>query len=203
MQPPAIDARIELVCPRFPNARFLARVREVRSELLVLTLPMVAGEPMKLEPGERLSLRWTEEELVIAAFRGTEKGGLLAKVEILETLTRQRRGFFRWAVPLPVRFTVRSEDGRSPAQIAHTLDISGGGLCVPWNEPLEVGREIEIDLALDREPMHASARVVESRPNPDGPAAYHLALEFVRISEADRSRIVRFIFRKQWASRSR
>jgi len=199
MRQPEIDARIELICPRFPNARFLARVREVGDGFLVLTLPMVAGEPMKLQRGERLSLRWTEDELVIAGFRAATRGGLLAEVEILEVLPRQRRGYFRWTVPLPVRFSVN----RGPPMIAHTLDISGGGMCVPWPEPIEEGQDLEVELALDRDALKAQARVVSARPNAAPPPAYLLALEFVRLTEADRSRIVRFIFRKQWASRSR
>ena len=51
--------------------------------------------------------------------------------------------------------------------------------------------------------MRALARVVSARANPDAPPPLLVALEFVRISDADRSRIVRFIFSKQWSSRSR
>jgi c-di-GMP-binding flagellar brake protein YcgR len=92
---------------------------------------------------------------------------------------------------------------RGPFQNAITLDISGGGLCVPWGEPIAKGAELELELDLEKEPVRALARVVELRPNPDPPPSFHLALQFVRITDADRSRIVRFVFAKQWASRER
>jgi hypothetical protein len=197
---PRIDDRLELVCPRFPNARFLVRVREVKPALLSVAIPIVAGEPMKFVKAERLALRWGEDTLFIGAARSATRDGLHWDIAVLEALPRQRRGYFRWTVPLPLRFAV-VQDARGPFQTALTLDISGGGLCVPWNEPIAKGAELELELDLEKEPARALARVVELRPNPDPPPSFHLALQFVRITDADRSRIVRFVFAKQWAAR--
>jgi c-di-GMP-binding flagellar brake protein YcgR len=199
---PTTDDRIELISPRFPNARFLSRVRETKGKRLIITAPILAGEPMSLTRGERISLRWHEDTLFISEVMATRREGHLAEVEVLESLPRQRRGYFRWIVPLPLRFAV-IQDVRGPFQTALTLDVSGGGICVPWSAPIEKGTELQLELALDREPVRALARVVDLRPNPAPPPPFHLALEFIRISDPDRSRIVRFVFQKQWTVSAR
>ena len=202
MELPRPDERVELVTPRLPNARFLSRVRTASAAGLSVSTPIVAGEPMRFSRGERLALRWRDETLLVCELREATHSGLVLALKVLEALPRQRRGFFRWTVPLPVRFAV-VQDARGPQQEALTLDVSGGGLCVPWSEPIAEGAELELELALDEEPVRALARVVDVRPNPDPPPSFHLALQFVRIADADRSRIVRFVFRKQWAARAR
>ena len=202
MELPRPDERVELVTPRLPNARFLSRVRTVSTSGLSVSTPIVAGEPMRFSRGERLALRWRDETLLVCEAREATHSGLVLALRVLEALPRQRRGFFRWTVPLPVRFAV-VQDARGPLQEALTLDVSGGGLCVAWSAPIADGAELELELALDREPVRALARVVDVRPNPDPPPSFHLALQFVRIADADRSRIVRFVFRKQWAARAR
>lgn len=163
---------------------------------------MVAGEPMRLMMGEKIAIRWRDDILFIGVFRGLSSGGFLARVEVAETIERQRREYFRWTVPLPLRFAVVSVVYR-PWQRARTHDISAGGLCVPWKEAIDEGSEIELELTLDHEPVRALARVVRVQPSSEPPHPFRIALELIRIADADRSRIVRFIFRKQWSARSR
>ncbi|MBI5546323.1 MAG: PilZ domain-containing protein [Deltaproteobacteria bacterium] len=203
MRLPEPDDRVELVVARAPNARFPCRVRAAHARRMTIALPMVAGEPMSVSSGEKIALRWRDEVLFIGAVCGTSHGGLLADLEVLEAIPCQRRGFFRWVVPLPVRFAVITPDSRRPWRLARTLDVSGGGLCVPWDEEVEPGTEMQLEMDIDGARVGALARVVLVRLNPQPPPSHLLSLEFVRISDADRSRIVRFIFTLQWSTRGR
>ena len=102
-----------------------------------------------------------------------------------------------------MRFAVVEQQVRGPWRKAQTLDVSGGGLSVAWETPVAQLAELEIELSLEAEPIRCLARVVAARANPAAPPPFLIALEFVRISDADRSRIVRYIFRKQWSARAR
>ncbi len=204
MRLPKTDEQIELICPRFPNMRFPSRVQRVQDKYLVVSAPFVGGDPLHLRPKEQVILRWHENHLLIAAALQHVCGSLSVKLEILETPPCQRRSYFRWSIVLPLHF-LHSQAPNHDWLATRTVDISGGGLCFMWKkaleQPLYLNDRLDIRLSFEQRTLQASGRIVGIRRNPAITASHIVAIEFTRIREADRSRIIRYIFRRQCAAR--
>ena len=107
----------------------------------------------------------------------------------------QRRSFVRVHTPQ----TVTIDSGKGGERSVHTLDLSGGGMLVSGDETLEPDQMISftIDVADGEPPISGFARVIrmssEDRP----------ALAFEQIDEADRERLIRFVFECMRTARAR
>jgi len=108
----------------------------------------------------------------------------------------QEREYVRVSTARPV--IVYTGRGREKVQ-TFTVDVSGGGLLLAGPDTLAIGDKVEFRLSVSREkqPITGSAEVV--RIDPKG----RRAVAFREISEADRRRLVRFIFELQRAERRR
>ena len=101
----------------------------------------------------------------------------------------QRRAHVR--VPAPQEVTIGADDDVSDsAHYAHTVDLSGGGMLVSGADWLGPDAVVRFALALgtDTPPIEGRARVVRVRE--DGKRA----LMFEAIDEADRQRLIRYVF---------
>lgn len=90
---------------------------------------------------------------------------------------------------------VTNKPQRATSSEPREVVISGSGMLLPTSEPVAVGEEVLIELAIpggDAERVRALAQVVgvRGRPGVDGAAA--VALAFRLIGEPDRAAIVRF-----------
>jgi c-di-GMP-binding flagellar brake protein YcgR len=201
---PKTDEQIELLCPRFPNMRFPSRVQRVQDKYLVVSAPFVGGAPLHLRPNEQVVLRWHENYLLIAAALQHVRGSLSVKLEVLEAPSCQRRNYFRWSIALPLHF-MHSRTPNHNWLATRTLDISGGGLCFVWRktpeQPLYLNDCLNVRISFEQRPLQAAGRIVGVRCSPATTSSHMVAVEFTRIREADRSRIIRYIFRRQCAAR--
>jgi len=116
----------------------------------------------------------------------------LTEPRSLEVL--QERSYVRYEVARPV--IVYATGGQTQT---FTVDISGGGFQLAGPDTLKLGEEIRFQLSLEqgKPPISGSARVVRSTPQG------RRAVEFTGIGEAERRRIVRFIFECQRDERRR
>jgi hypothetical protein len=107
----------------------------------------------------------------------------------------QRRSFVRVTAPQTV--TLETEDAGE--RVAHTVDVSGGGMLLVGAEALEPGQRVRFAMALGQpnEPIEGLARVVRIRD--DGKRA----LVFEAIDDEDRQRLIRFVFGCMRTARAR
>jgi hypothetical protein len=107
----------------------------------------------------------------------------------------QRRSFVRVIAPQ----TVLLETEDAGERLAHTVDMSGGGMLLAGAEELQPDQRVRFAIALGQtgEPIEGLARVVRIRD--DGKRA----LVFEAIDEEDRQRLIRFVFKCMRAARAR
>ncbi|HWE09022.1 MAG TPA: PilZ domain-containing protein [Solirubrobacteraceae bacterium] len=107
----------------------------------------------------------------------------------------QRRSFVRVTAPQAV--TLETED--TGERVAHTVDVSGGGMLLTGAEALEPDQHVRFAMALGQSdaPIEGLARVVRIRD--DGKRA----LVFEAIDDEDRQRLIRFVFECMRAARAR
>jgi PilZ domain len=121
------------------------------------------------------------------------------QMEMVESFTHvQKRAYFRVDADLSVSYWVLTE-GDPLARSIHTpVNISGGGLRVPVDEPLKDGTEIGLELILDApDPrvVECTAQVV--RTYDGGPTGRQVALTFVDMEEEDQDAIVAYCLAEQ------
>ncbi len=120
----------------------------------------------------------------------------------------QRRQYFRVRTAVAVEMIGNRPD-RSPGQPdsaihlrTHTYDLSGSGIGIRGDAPFPEGTTLEVKLTLPAELpiIKIVAKVVHSEivpgSAPDKPT-YHTGIYFLSITEPDRSRIIRYVFRVQ------
>lgn len=121
------------------------------------------------------------------------------QLEMVESFSHvQKRAYFRVDADLSVSYWVLS-DGSPLARSIHTpINISGGGLRLPVDEPLKDGTEIGLEIILDA----PDPRVVECiaqvvRTYDGGPTGRQVALTFVDLEEEDQDAIVAYCLAEQ------
>jgi c-di-GMP-binding flagellar brake protein YcgR len=113
----------------------------------------------------------------------------------------QRRQYFRVKVSMPVELIGNNVD--ASGLVAHlrsrTHDVSGSGISIRHPDPIPVGTVFETRLILPGElpPVKAVSKVVQSVLALSDRNVYHVGMHFLTIKEADRSRIIRVLFRIQ------
>lgn len=165
-----------------------------------------------LSPGQQVVIHYRDDRghfAAVARVRARTDGvpSVVLAVERVDRL--QRREFFRWSGTVDVRYLLVPEDEKvdlaavrqDPAwKATRTLDLGGGGLCLRLDEPVEVGARVllAIQLPSQKEPVYAEGRVarVQEVPRPRA-ARYRAGIEFVRIGESARSKIMGFLFSQQ------
>jgi len=121
------------------------------------------------------------------------------QLEMVESYTHvQKRAYFRVDADLSVSYWVLSEGTPLARSINTPVNISGGGLRVPVDEPLRDGTEIGLEIILDApEPrvVECAAKVV--RTYEGGPTGRQVALSFVDLEEEDQDAIVAYCLAEQ------
>ncbi|WP_303722756.1 flagellar brake protein [Malonomonas rubra] len=121
------------------------------------------------------------------------------QMEMVESFTHvQTRAYFRVDADLSVSYWVLSEGIPLARSINTPVNISGGGLRLPVDEPLKDGTEIGLEIVLDApEPrvVECEGRVV--RTYGSGPTGRQVALTFVDLEEEDQDAIVAYCLAEQ------
>jgi c-di-GMP-binding flagellar brake protein YcgR len=117
----------------------------------------------------------------------------------------QRRAFFRMDCTLNVRYRtldniIISDDdikGDGEFSEAKTKDISGGGICMLTDEKLKKSSYIEAFIQLDNEIRFVGEIVRSNVIKKRGKLMYETGVEFKRIENRDREKIIGYIFEVQ------
>lgn len=104
-------------------------------------------------------------------------------------------------VNYPCSITVWREDGSSEVVIANTANISGGGICVFFNEALavETRLEIKIDNFFEGNPFKCRGKVIRCKADAANSTGrqkfFELGIEFFDMDEAQRKYLLGFVDR--------
>ncbi len=115
----------------------------------------------------------------------------------------QRRQNFRIRCLIPVEITGFLKSGQDEStQLdirTRTCDLSAGGMAIWYAKPIPENALLEVKLALpdDAPAIKIPCRVVYSAGPSNNQTLYRTGLQYLTISESERARIVRFVYRTQ------
>ena len=188
-----------------PGNRYVSRIEGVAANHLVLAAPFAHGAPILLRNGTKLRVTLFHaggahafETDIIGRVPGTIPAYQVNRPERL--LAIQRRQFFR--EPAVVE-TFCSKSADHPTRIEGlTRNIGGGGVLLRTQQVQNLQVLIEdrrtdepfwIELSLPDHPLHAIADLAWLKIE-DDQAAADLALEFLDLPDAERERLIRYLF---------
>ncbi len=206
-----INDNLQIKIKDDPNALpCYSRVEDVSEGCIVVAWPLDCGVQLPFRIDQPLSMSFVREG-VAYVFTGVVQKKQQSPIPHLSIrpLGRpervQRRDYFRVKVAVDVELggvvDFPSDRGTTLYIKTNTYDLSGGGLSFRSESLLPVGNMLEARLALsDKEPkLILAARVVYVIPiaGPDGRALYHIGVSFSGIKEAERGRILRYLYHVQ------
>jgi hypothetical protein len=96
---------------------------------------------------------------------------------------------------------LRDEKDKEKLRSGRTLNISGAGMSITYEEPLRVGDILSTNLLVSKIPpawLDLYCEVVRVVPNLEGEeATYKIALKFIDLNEEDREKIIFYTFQQQ------
>ncbi len=189
---------------------YYSRINDISEGKLIIAWPTYSGLRLLVHRDQILDFSFMRDG-VPYAFSGlvdeTESEPLpQITVIICSAIMRvQRRENFRikCLVPVQVSGTVKERTQDSPSSLVDfrttTYDISASGISFRYYRSFSEGTLLEVKLALpDNMPViKAPCRVVHSDSLQEHPMQYRTGLHYLVISEWERARIVRYIYRTQ------
>lgn len=213
MKHPTVEVNdlLQLKLPDDPNSLpFQSRVEDVVEGCLVIAWPSDRGAPIPIHPDRPLSLSFVRGNVGYVFAAKVQEKGLepfpYLKVHPLGPPKRiQRREFFRMKIGIEVELAgvvVQPFNRETVVYLkSQTFDLSGGGMAIRSEASIPVGTVLEAKLVLldGLPPIKFMARVVQTQPVliPDREPLSHIGMSFTEIKEADRKRIIRYLFRSQ------
>jgi c-di-GMP-binding flagellar brake protein YcgR len=192
---------------------YRCRIEDMVDGKLLASWPTSAGIRMPVHADQMLSFSLVREGGVYA-FTGlvdsTEQGPLPQIIVIINSEIHriQRRQNFRIRSLIPIELTGEIKgssikEANIPIFLkTDTYNISAGGIAIRSAKAFVEGSILEIKIGLaDHEPrIKAPCRVVYSEPAVDNSKLIQTGMQFLAISEKERARIVRYIYRAQLKS---
>lgn len=188
---------------------YLSRIEDIGEGELHIAAPVERGGTVMVRPGQAIRVNLFEG-MGIKQFSGqvdridTSRIALAVVTGLKYWGSVQRREHVRISQRLPVRFRLEDgPDGEAPWFEGATQDMSGGGIQIVAEtrgiDAIVKGDLLEIELYLpEQSPAKAVGQIVRaSSPNPLAASHVRFGLQFVEISPGERSRIVRYVLRKQ------
>jgi c-di-GMP-binding flagellar brake protein YcgR len=191
-----------------------SRIDDVGEGRVVLSWPTDRGIRIPIHRDQTLALFFVREDAVYS-YEGMVEERVITPipkivVQLVGSAQRiQRREYFRVRVMLPVELLGTIESSGPPIDIrdsilhiqTHTTDLSGAGLAFQYRRAIPIGTVFETKLTLERDipPLKLLSKVVsaDSVRGLNDRRAFHIGLIFMGITEGDRSRIVRHVFKTQ------
>jgi len=119
----------------------------------------------------------------------------------------QLRSFVRASAMVPVQFKLLVQDEAetdSPVFSVQTKDISGGGLQIVVRQTFDIGAkgQLIIDIPGGDSVVAIGEVVRVEQPQGDNPI-FWIGIKFIEIQERDRSKLIKYIFKKQLEQRQK
>ncbi|MDD2420812.1 MAG: PilZ domain-containing protein [Heliobacteriaceae bacterium] len=203
-----VNDLIRIIIPpgSFYSGHHKSRIEDVQKNTLILAAPFKAGVVISVRVGERLVFSkamdngiWLYQVQVLNRLAG--KLPLLEVTKPVRAEKVQRRSFFRFPVALDTQYAVMDEktapqDWRWRPTIIR--DISGGGVCLVLKEKLGIDQKMVLDVPLEDVVMRLQGCVRrEFRDKGDQRTTWVYGVEFIGHSEAEKDKIVQYIFARQ------
>jgi c-di-GMP-binding flagellar brake protein YcgR len=197
-----------------PNSlTYRSRVDDLPEGMLVISWPTERGVRIPIHENQPLSLSFVRDSGVFTFSAVVDERWQypIPQVRVRPTSTPeriQRRQFFRVKAALAVELTGTLPPGETDdrgGNFVHvrtfTYDISGSGVAIRHSDPLPPGTLLETKLTIPGElaAVKALSKVVNSDriSSSTDKVVFHIGMYFLSISESERSRIVRHVFRVQ------
>ncbi len=187
----------------------LSRIEDIQGDELHVAAPVERGGSPTVRSGQDITVNLFEG-MGIKQFYGTvirvetSRVAIVVVGDLKFVGTIQRREHVRISQKVPVRFRLEEgPDGRAPWFEGATQDISGGGMQIVADsrgiDAIVKGDLLEIELYLpDQSPVKAVGQIVRaSSSNPLTATTVRFGVQFVDIGAGERSRIVRYVLRRQ------
>lgn len=204
-----VNQRIEIILTSAPGKKFTSRVEGIDSKGLTLAMPMTKGQPVILSSGSKFSIRLVMDNgayLFTCVFIDKHLTPIpvwIASMPI-EVKRFQQRAFVRIDTKLPVQWQICTDEGETPIISSSTKDISGGGVRLISKQAVPLGTKLKVYLDLpDTGKLELLSEVVRvEQPQSDLPV-FWIGTKYLDIAENIRSRIIKFIFKRQLEERQK
>ncbi|MCT4633746.1 MAG: PilZ domain-containing protein [Firmicutes bacterium] len=170
---------------------------------IVVSAPIFQSKIFPLSLGERVFINFHKKDTGMYSFLGivynrdNKKNVPEVYIRQIGKMNKlQRRSFFRLPIVKNIVVTYSDDDMEYNVN-GVTKDISGGGIRAISNDPIKLGEDVLVHIALGQSSLFIRAKVVRCRDISDSVEKYDLGLKFDDIDEQLRSKIVSFIFEKQ------
>jgi c-di-GMP-binding flagellar brake protein YcgR len=208
---PTINELLQVQLQDDPNpSTYRSRIENIVEEKLLVTWPTSAGIRMPVHADQMLNFSLVRG-VNAYAFTGlvdsttTEPLPQITVIINSEMHLIQRRQNFRIKSLIPIEFAGEVRGDSSKGSVVpfflktNTYNISAGGVAIRSPKGVPEGTLLDAKLGLpDQEPViKAPCRVVYNEPALDNPRLYQSGLQFLAITEKERARIVRYVYRTQ------
>jgi len=211
---PEINDLLQIKSPDDPNSpSSQSRVDDIVEDRLLIAWPTEEGVLVPIHQNQSLTISFVRDD-TIYTFTGIIEETMRSPfnrvtVRPASSAERiQRRQFFRIKLVLPVDFLLQEsspDDGNSAPKVhalkAMTYDISRSGLSIRHKESIPSGtaREAKFSLPGEKFVIKVVCQVVHctNLSASTEESLHHIGMHFLAISEADRTRVVRHVFKAQ------
>ncbi|VBB08075.1 flagellar protein ycgr [Lucifera butyrica] len=189
--------------------KYHSRIEEITADRMMLAMPMSKGYPVLLRPGDIFEGKIIVKGNVYcftSAF--VDKKIVPLPVWIVsapyDIKKVQLREFVRIDTILSVQVQSLSSEQQEISLNLQTRDISGGGVQLVGKQPINIGVRLALTLAVpDAGSVQANGEVVRlEQPDLERPL-FWIGVKFLEIAEKDRSKLIKFIFKKQLERRKK
>jgi c-di-GMP-binding flagellar brake protein YcgR len=204
--PIRVNRPVDIELPGKELERYSSNVVAISENNLVITLPVKNKDHILLKSGIIIKVIFSDNIAIYTFTAEVVSQNSTTPVTVnlgkpIETRRIQRRNFVRLDTRLKVTLEKLDEKCNSTNNSfsATTVDISGGGMMFSCSEKLELGDFLESMIFFDAdEKVSAIGRVVRVISNqPQAREKYSVGFEFAVIDEAERDKIIKYIFTSQ------
>jgi len=212
-----VNDLLQIQIPDDPNSlSYRSRVNDIVQGRMLIPWPTDRGVPIPIHQNQTLSISFVRDDAVytfsgIVEERKREPVALLWLKPAGAPERIQRRHFFRVKSVLQVEFLGEqaSYDEANPASRfisikSQTFDISGSGLSIRHMSSIAAGTLLDCKLTLpeDSSIVKILCKVAHSEriSASSEPSLYHIGMFYLSVKDADRTRIVRHVFKVEQAN---
>lgn len=205
-----VNQKFELIVEEGPyKGNYLSQVADITDDVIKVTVPLVHGEIIPLRLNLDVLMYFTGVQAAYSyktKIIGREEEGEIPLLHLAipeEKYRIQRREFFRLEVREKVIYRILDDSLEPVSEFkeTHTIDISGGGVKMFINEPVQKGMFLELFLQIPGlENVAIISRIVNIF---DVEAGLAVGIKFIEIDEYIQEEIISWLFDYQRKLRQR
>ena len=205
-----VNQKFELIVEEGPyKGNYLSQVADITDDVIKVTVPLVHGEIIPLRLNLDVLMYFTGVQAAYSyktKIIGREEEGEVPLLHLAipeEKYRIQRREFFRLEVREKVIYRILDDSLEPVSEFkeTHTIDISGGGVKMFINEPVQKGMFLELFLQIPGlENVAIISRIVNIF---DVEAGLPVGIKFIEIDEYIQEEIISWLFDYQRKLRQR